>query len=97
LFLVTYSLNLPMNVRFADITCRLDMHRGELDREEGGRYNRWNKQTSGSSTLLSYFQPAIAWVGFIGSLLVVFVFSTAQWWNGVISVSKVASGYASVS
>lgn len=76
---------------------RLSMHRRELANEEGGRYDRWNKQTSGSSTFLSYFQPAVAWLGLLGSLLVVFIFSTAQWWNGVTSASKVASAYTAVS
>jgi hypothetical protein len=38
----------------------------------------------------------MAWIGLVGCLLVVFVFSSSLWWNGVVSFTKVASVYASV-
>lgn len=73
------------------------MHKESLSSEEDGRYDRWNMKTYKASTILSYYQPAVAWLGLIGSLLVAFVFSTAHWWNGVITPAKIASAYAAVS
>jgi hypothetical protein len=58
------------------------MHKDALEGEDYAKYNRW-ENTSESSTALADFQPFIAYVGLIGCLLVVFVFSSALWWNGL--------------
>ena len=42
-------------------------------------------------------QPLVAYVGLTMCFGIVFVFSTATWWNGNSSVSKVASAFAGVS
>ena len=66
-------------------------------------YNRWNPQPDvypwhRSRPFLASLQPVPAWIGLIGCLLVVFVFSTANWWNGKhITFTKVATAYAGVS
>lgn len=49
------------------------------------------------SSILSYFQPAVAWFGLVGCLSVVLVFNSAIWWNGDVSVQKVAVAYIAVS
>jgi hypothetical protein len=72
------------------------MHKDALEGEDYAKYNRW-ENTSESSTALADFQPLIAYVGLIGCVLVVFVFSSALWWNGVVTFAKIASAYASVS
>ena len=59
-------------------------------------FNRWST-TSQATTFLAGLQPLIAWVGMIGSFLVVFVFATASWWMGKIDFRKVAVSYAGVS
>src|ERR1700730_953650 len=53
----------------------------------------WHK----SRSLLASLQPIPAWLGLIGCLLIVFVFSTADWWNAVLSFKKVATTFAGVS
>ncbi|ERF68742.1 hypothetical protein EPUS_07229 [Endocarpon pusillum Z07020] len=73
----------------------LRMHKDSLHGAHYGRYNRWDRTVRESSTFLGYFQPVVAWAGLAGCLLVVFVFSSAMWWNGVIRFRKVASAYAS--
>jgi amino acid permease len=66
-------------------------------------YNRWEPQPSvyawhQSRTILASFQPIPAWIGLVACLLVVFVFSTADFWNGKhITFTKVATAYAGVS
>jgi hypothetical protein len=46
---------------------------------------------------MASLQPVPAWIGLAGCLLVVFVFSTASWWNGKdITFTKVATAYAGV-
>jgi amino acid transporter len=65
-------------------------------------YNRWDPQPSvyawhQSRTFLASLQPIPAWIGLVACLLVVFVFSTANFWNGKnITFTKVATAYAGV-
>ncbi|KAI4141048.1 MAG: hypothetical protein L6R39_005526, partial [Caloplaca ligustica] len=49
------------------------------------------------SSLLSYFQPAVAWFGLVGCLAIVLVFGSASWWSGNITVRKVLVAYTAVS
>jgi yeast amino acid transporter len=66
-------------------------------------YNRWVPQPDvypwhRSRPFLASLQPIPAWIGLIACLLVVFVFSTANFWNGEhITFTKVATAYAGVS
>jgi hypothetical protein len=47
---------------------------------------------------LSQFQPLLAWIGLIGCLATVFVFSTASWWRfGEPSASNVLATWTVVS
>ena len=59
-------------------------------------HNRW-RNTSQASTILGGLQPAIAWLGLIGCLIIVFVFTTATWWSTPVDFSKVAVAYGAVS
>ena len=59
-------------------------------------HNRWRK-TSQASTFLGGLQPVIAWLGLIGCLVIVFVFTTATWWSTPVNFSKVAVAYGAVS
>jgi amino acid permease len=66
-------------------------------------YNRWNPQPDvypwhKSRTLLASLQPVLAWIGLIACVLVVFVFSSANWWKASNrTFTKVATAYAGVS
>ena len=51
---------------------------------------------SQSTTLSAHIQPVPAIIGLIGSLLIVFVFTTATWWSERPSVRKVAIAYGAV-
>ena len=44
-------------------------------------------------TLFSFIQPVPAYIGLIGSLLTVFVFTSVPWWNGTFSGQKFAIAY----
>ncbi|KAK3175307.1 hypothetical protein OEA41_002554 [Lepraria neglecta] len=55
-------------------------------------YNRW-RGTGQASTFLAGLQPAIAWFGLIACLIIVFVFTTATWWNTPADFKKVAVAY----
>ena len=59
-------------------------------------HNRW-RGTSQASTILGGLQPVIAWLGLIGCLVIVFVFTTATWWSTPVDFSKVAVAYGAVS
>lgn len=48
------------------------------------------------SSLLTHFQPVVAWVGLIGCLSIVLLFSSAIMWNGKVTIEKVAAGYIGV-
>jgi yeast amino acid transporter len=54
---------------------------------------RWQRKRP----FLSSGQPLIAYVGLTMCLLIVFVFSTATWWNGKATPAKVTSAFAGVS
>jgi amino acid transporter len=60
------------------------------------KYNRW--QTEGNEnrydSTLSFLQPAVAYFGLIGCLLIVLIFSSANWWSTDVTVKKVAIAYA---
>ena len=58
-------------------------------------HNRW-RSTSQASTILGGLQPVIAWLGMIGCLVIVFVFTTATWWSTPVDFSKVAIAYGAV-
>jgi len=73
----------------------LRRHQKQLE-EVYPEFNRWST-TSQATTFLAGLQPLIAWVGMIGSFLVVIVFATASWWMGKIDFRKVAVSYAGVS
>ena len=45
-------------------------------------------------TLFSFIQPVPAYIGLIGSLLTVCVFTSVPWWNGTFSGQKFAIAYA---
>ena len=63
-------------------------------------YNRWatpRLEWQTKRPFLSSGQPIVAWVGLVGCLLIVFVLSTARWWNGSYTVGKVATAFAGVS
>ena len=59
-------------------------------------HNRW-RETSQASTFLGGLQPVIAWLGLIGCLVIVLVFTTATWWSTPADFSKVAVAYGAVS
>ena len=63
------------------------------------RYNRAarTKDPAHFSSLLTHFQPAVAWIGLLGCLSIVLLFSSANMWNGTITVEKVAAAYVEVS
>ena len=62
------------------------------------KYDRWRNHWDPSyMSTFSYLQPFPAIVGLICCCLIIFVFSTATWWNGNISFRKVATAYAGVS
>ncbi|KAL8763038.1 MAG: hypothetical protein Q9184_001065 [Pyrenodesmia sp. 2 TL-2023] len=74
--------------------CRLDIHHHNLTGPHIG-YNRRQRmeRTDQFSSLLSYFQPAVAWLGLIGCLSIVLIFNSASWWNGDFSAKKVLVAY----
>jgi amino acid transporter len=63
------------------------------------KYNRWQSHGNENryTSVLSIFQPIVAWLGMTGCLLIVFVFNSANWWSTEITVQKVAIAYAGVS
>ena len=73
---------------------RLRKHRDSIA-ESYPEHNRW-RSTSQASTILGGLQPVIAWIGMIGCLVIVFVFTTATWWSGGVKFSKVAIAYGAV-
>ena len=78
--------------------CRLALHQENLT-GAFAKYNRGNTVNKHDqfTSVLSYFQPAVAWLGLIGCLSVVLVFNSASWWNGNVTAKKVAVAYAGVS
>ena len=77
---------------------RLETHQENLT----GAFAKYNRGTTvikhdQFTSVLSYFQPAVAWLGLIGCLSVVLVFNSASWWNGNVTAKKVAVAYAGVS
>lgn len=65
----------------------------------GHRYAHFKRKsdTWKAYTLLANFQPVPAVLGFIGCFLVVFVFTSAIWWDSNAKFTKVAAAYAAVS
>jgi hypothetical protein len=62
------------------------------------RYDRWRVRWDGSyMSTFSYLQPFPAVLGLVCCCLIIFVFSTATWWNGEPTFRKVATAYAGVS
>ena len=77
---------------------RLEIHQENLT----GAFAKYDRGTTVNkhdqfTSVLCYFQPAVAWLGLIGCLSVVLVFSSASWWNGNVTAKKVAVAYAGVS
>ena len=65
----------------------------------GEHYDRWAPpiyQWQRKRPFLSAYQPAIAWMGLIACLLIVFVLNSAFWWNGKATAAKVLSAYTGV-
>ena len=73
---------------------RLQKHRDSIA-QVYPEHNRW-RGTSQASTILGGLQPFIAWLGMIGCLVIVFVFTTATWWSTPVDFSKVAIAYGAV-
>lgn len=62
------------------------------------RYDRWRNRWDGSyMSTFSYLQPFPAVLGLVCCCLIIFVFSSATWWNGTPTFQKVATAYAGVS
>ncbi len=93
--MVSDSFPIYIRIKLISINLRLRKHRAKIA-EIYPEYNRWG-ETSQASTFLAGLQPAIAWFGLIGCLVIVFVFTTATWWNKQASFTKVAIAYGSVS
>jgi amino acid transporter len=72
----------------------LSKHRKALA-ETYPEFNRW-ASTSQSSTFLAGLQPFPAWGGLIGCFLIVFIFTSATWWDTPRTFSKVAVAYGAV-
>jgi len=64
---------------------------GHYDRDS--RELDWQKKRP----FFSSMQPYVAWIGLIGCFLVVFVLSSASWWNGDVTAVKVITAYGGVS
>lgn len=61
------------------------------------KYDRWMKQNPDRYySILSELQPAVAYFGFASSLLIVFVYSTATWWEGGFKARKFFVAYGGV-
>jgi amino acid transporter len=80
------------------------LHKEDLERlrrddpSRYARYDRWDvNNRSRYISLLSPMQPFPAYLGLLNCFLIVFVFSTATWWNGVVTTQKVAVAFAGVS
>ena len=73
---------------------RLRKHRDSIA-QVYPEHNRW-RDTSQASTILGGLQPVIAWLGMIGCLVIVFIFTTATWWSTPADFSKVAIAYGAV-
>lgn len=76
---------------------RLQIHQTNLT----GHFAKYDRQSAPSSkdqfsSVLSYFQPAVAWLGLVGCLSVVLIFNSASWWNGNVTAKKVAVAYTGV-
>jgi hypothetical protein len=76
----------------------LFLHKDKLT-DDYLKYNRWEHTGNEKryNSLLAYFQPVVAWLGLLGCFLIVFIFSTASWWDGKITFQKVAVAYGGVS
>ncbi len=76
---------------------RLDIHDQNLTGPHI-KYNRRQRMECHDqfSSLLSSFQPAVAWLGLIGCLFIVLIFNSARLWNGDITVKKFAVAYTAV-
>ena len=66
-----------------------------------GRYLKYDRWTTGDqeseprpTSLLNRFQPYVAYLGLVGSLSIVLVLNTAQWWSTPVTAKKVATAYA---
>ena len=62
------------------------------------RYNRSDRMRDGSkfSSVLTHFQPVVAWIGLVGCLSIVLLFSSANMWNGKVTVEKILAAYVGV-
>jgi hypothetical protein len=79
------------------IADRTHIHEGNLTGDHA-RYNplRHMHDEGQFSSLLTHFQPVVAWVGLIGCLSIVLLSSSAIMWNGKVTIEKVAAGYIGV-
>lgn len=74
--------------------CRFRIHEQYI-KERYPRFHRLGPETK-TGTLLEALQPVPAFVGLVGSLLIVFVFTTATWWDTSADFRKVAPAFGSV-
>ena len=58
-------------------------------------HDRW-RSTSQASTILGGLQPVIAWLGLLGCLVIVLVFTTATWWSTPVDFNKVVTAFSAV-
>jgi len=59
-------------------------------------YNR-NSTLYRHSTFFSWAQPIPAYIGLIGCFIIVFIFTSATWWDTPVDFTKVANVYGAVS
>ncbi len=67
-----------------------------------GEFNRWDPQPDlyhwhKYRTVLASMRTIPAWCGLVGCFLIVFVFSSARFWNGQVTFTNFATAYAGVS
>ncbi len=83
-----------MSLLIAD---RTYIHEGNLTGDHA-KYNPYRRMKDGNqfSSFLTHFQPVVAWIGLLGCLSIVLLFSSAIMWNGKVTVEKAAAAYIGV-
>lgn len=79
---------------------RLKKHSRDLKDGEYRKYNLWLKDNESikyrSLLEAQNLQPFAAWVGLILNFLILFIVSTASWWNRALTPTKFFAAYAGV-
>ena len=60
-----------------------------------GRYEKYRRSSKASH--FAFFQPGLAWLGLISTLLIVFFFNSVSMWRGGPIGTKFVSAFLSVS